>query len=98
MSDTVIRPDLPFRFQPGAPPPIQPGRRRSSWRLFCFGGLALLLLVGIVVATYFYVHISGNRKVAEAIAEVERVDPRWKLDDIEADRVVVPDEVNSANQ
>src|SRR5262249_43750189 len=33
----------------------------------------------------------------ETIAELDALDPRWRLEDLEADRAIVPDGENSAN-
>ncbi len=61
------------------------------------GVLALLLLVSALVLGYraYHFHVADQR-VHEAEAKLDQTDPRWRWDDILADRAVVPDEENSA--
>ena len=61
-------------------------------------GCAVLLLVVLLVSSglYAFFALKTNREVEDAIAEIERVDPRWRLDDIEGDRTVLPEKENSA--
>lgn len=61
-------------------------------------GCVVLLLVVLLVSSGLYVFFARktNREVEDAVAEIERVDPRWRLDDIEADRTVLPEKENSA--
>ena len=68
-----------------------PPRRR--WR-YVVALLALVVLIGIGV--YVYLTISPERELQAAIAETDRLDPRWRLEDVEADRAVVPESENSA--
>lgn len=58
--------------------------------------LVLLILVGTPAGIYVYHHRAADAAVEEAIAEVERLDPGWRLEEIEAKRAAVPDEQNSA--
>jgi ABC-type transport system involved in multi-copper enzyme maturation permease subunit len=41
---------------------------------------------------------SANTRLAAAIAEADRLDPRWRLEELEADRRIVPDEKNASLQ
>jgi ABC-type transport system involved in multi-copper enzyme maturation permease subunit len=41
---------------------------------------------------------SSAASLAAAVAEADRLDPRWRLEELEADRRVVPEEENSAFQ
>jgi hypothetical protein len=68
-------------------PPAPHKRRR--WLLLLIVPLALL------VAGFVYLHFA-NQRLERAIAEADRLDPRWRLADIEADRATIPDEENSA--
>ena len=71
-------------------PPVRPRRRRWPYVI------ALLCLpVLTAVGAYLYLTISADRELGAAIAEADRLDPRWRLDDVEADRVVVPEAENS---
>ena len=66
--------------------------RRRRWPYV----LALLSLpVLALIGACFYVDVSGERELRAALAETERQDPRWRLDDVEADRLLVPDVTNS---
>ena len=78
--------DIPV---PGA---RQSRRRRWPRRLVVF----LAIFIGLPAGYYGYVRWSLDRDLAEAIAETDRLDPRWRLEDIEADRKAYPDEQNAA--
>jgi hypothetical protein len=51
------------------------------------------VLVGIGLSVYL--NVAGERELQAAIAETDRLDPRWRLEDVEADRAVVPEAENS---
>ena len=70
--------------------PLPPRRRR--WRRL----LWLLLPLALVAAAWLYMYHAGDRRLAEAVAEAERTDPHWRLDDILAERAKIPDEENGA--
>jgi hypothetical protein len=55
-----------------------------------------LVLLLVLAGLYGFLALKANREVEDAVAEIERVDPRWQLDDIEADRTVLPEKENSA--
>jgi hypothetical protein len=74
----------------GAAPP----RRRRRRRLIVFG--CLLLLLAVPVGYYFYRAWANERDLQAAMAEIERLDPRWRFDDILADQTPIPDEQNPA--
>jgi hypothetical protein len=57
--------------------------------LVVFGGLCL-------AGWYLYLYHAANRQLAAALAETDRLDPGWRLHDLEARRAVVPDAENSA--
>jgi hypothetical protein len=79
-----------------ATPPRSP---RRLWRWL--GRVALLLLlIGVLWAGYLWwslsaIATSGQRELAEILAELDATDPRWHWEDIEADRAAVPDDQNS---
>jgi hypothetical protein len=72
--------------------PAPPRRRWRRW----LGVLFLLILVWVVGFYAYYRYIS-DRDLREAIAEADRQESNgWRMDDIEAQRRVVPDEENAA--
>jgi len=80
---------------PSPPTPNQSPRRpcrRWLRRLL----IALAILAGPLAVYYWYAHWSLAHDLDRAIAEIDRLDPRWHLRDIEADRRTVRDEDNSA--
>jgi hypothetical protein len=68
-----------------------PSRRKrlASWFLF------LLPLIA-VLAWYGYSHYAAEKSLEAIVTKLDRSDPGWRLEDIEANRVVIPDEENSA--
>jgi hypothetical protein len=74
-----------------APSAVRPRRRRWPYVL---GLLCLPVLAAI--GAYCYRTISAAYSLASAIAETDKLDPRWRLQDVEADRAAVPDAENSA--
>src|SRR5207249_6045987 len=68
-----------------------PRRRRWPRRLLVF----LLVFVGLPAGYYFYVNWSLKVETAQAIAETDALDPRWRFEDMEADRKVLADAENS---
>jgi hypothetical protein len=74
------------------PPPKR--RRRPLVRV----ALALLLIVLVGVSWLGYEWHRAARERREAEAEADRLDPGWRLAELEAARAAVPDEENSALQ
>ncbi len=86
MSKTEARPNMP---------PTPNVRRR--WRKpLLFGALLLLIVVGTPVGLYLYHAGTANRELAEALAEADRLDPGWRLEELEARRAKIADKENSA--
>jgi hypothetical protein len=69
------------------------GSRRRRWRIILS---CLLALVAVSAGIYLYVRWSGQRDLDAAIAETDQLDPRWRCDDLIADRTPIPDEQNPA--
>jgi hypothetical protein len=69
--------------------PAPPRRIRRRWLLL------LAVSSALFAAAWLYIHVA-NARLERAIAEADRLDPRWRLADIEADRAVIPDEDNAA--
>ena len=68
--------------------------RRRRWWLR--GLLALAVLALVFLGIYWYLEAAARRDWDAAVAETDALDPRWRLEDIEADRAKIPDEENSA--
>ena len=72
------------------PAPI-PRRKRRRW-------LILLLVSGMVLGGVFlYLYLGATLRVKQVLAETDRLDPGWRLEEIEAarERAAPPDEENS---
>jgi hypothetical protein len=79
-----------------SPPPAvdaPPRRRRLLWLTL---GLFAVLLLGLGVLGYFW--YARDRALREALAEADRLDPGWRLAELEAARAAVPDAENAALQ
>src|SRR5258708_6284876 len=70
----------------------RPRRRRLRLILAC----VLLAAVALVVGGYFYSSYEAEKRLQAAIAAVDRDDPSWRLEDLEAHREAIPDGKNSA--
>ena len=68
-------------------------RRRIPLRAWSLG----LLLLCLSVAGYFLCRFHAREdRLRQVIAELDRTDPGWRLEDLEARRIVVPEAENSA--
>jgi hypothetical protein len=59
-----------------------PRLRRFSIRL----AILALILAAILVGGYGYIRSTGGRELESALAETDRLDPYWRLEDLEAHR------------
>jgi hypothetical protein len=50
-----------------------------------------MILVSLTIAAYVVSRYAGDRRLQEAIAEADRLDPDWRAVDLEAKRLPVPD-------
>jgi hypothetical protein len=67
----------------------------SRWKYF----LGVAILVALCLAGgYVYLLNSGHRELQRAIAEADRLDPHWRMDELEAKRAVIPDAENGMVQ
>lgn len=64
----------------------------SRWRWVRRFGLVLLLGLGV----YGWLHYRADSAYRKALAALDRDDPGWRLDDLEAARAEIPEEENSA--
>ena len=71
---------------------------RNRWVRRIAIGLFLVFVLSIV--TFFYLRYStrrdGNERLATVVSHLDETDPRWRLDDMEADRKTLNDDQNSA--
>ena len=71
----------------------RPSRLRGWLRTLGFGLQLSLALAFVSIGTRSYI---VRTRLQEAFAQLDRTDPGWRLQDIEAARAAVPDEENSA--
>jgi hypothetical protein len=83
--------------EPLVPPMPSASERRPRKRRWM---LWLALLVGmpiaVLVAVFFYSQKMAQTALDEAMAEADRLDPGWRLEDLDRDRSTVPLEQNAA--
>jgi hypothetical protein len=58
----------------------------------------LAFVIGATVGGYIYVTTAAQKRLEAAITLADRLDPGWRLEDIDAKRPSVPDEENSARR
>lgn len=79
-------------------PKSKPARPPRKWLRRIVLGLFLLiflvLIAGLGVRQYFL--RTAEKRLEEAMAEADRLDPGWRWEDILAQREVIPDDKNSA--
>lgn len=74
--------------------PNLPARRKRRWiiRFLC----GLVVLTALYFGAREFLDLGADAALSEIIAQLDRDDPNWRLEEIEAQRRVVPDEENSA--
>jgi hypothetical protein len=75
-----------------------PAKKRGSRRRWLLIAGLVALPVLALAAIHFYIDHLAELNLQEALAEADRLDPGWRLEDLEASRAVYPDEENSALQ
>jgi hypothetical protein len=79
-----------------AGPELMENVTKSGRLARAFWGTAALLLLS-VIPLGIWVYVSwGDRELAEAIAEADRTDSGWRLEELQSRRGTVPDSVNAA--
>jgi hypothetical protein len=73
-------------------------KKRGSRRRWLVVAVPLLLSVVVLAGVYFYIGHAAERELQAAFAEADRLDPNWRLADLEASRAVYPEKENSALQ
>lgn len=76
--------------QPPADAVPAPRRRTRRWLL------AILLAIATLAAYGVYSYIAGQRRLQAVLDRLDREDPGWRLEDLQAARRPIPDEENSA--
>jgi hypothetical protein len=69
----------------------RPTRRKGRRVLLVLGSVAALGIAGVVAFVWL-----TSRELESLTAEMDRLDPGWRLEEIEANRRIVPDAQNSA--
>src|SRR5262245_32754199 len=77
---------------------VRKNHRRRGWlkRLMWAVSGSLLALLALISVPWAYRHINDARELRQYLAELDRSDPGWRLDDVLDARREVPDEENSA--
>lgn len=68
------------------------GRRRLA------AALPVVVPLAVISAGYFVFHLIDEKEFRDMVAATDRLDPHWRLEDLEAERVRVPDDQNAALQ
>src|SRR6516165_6462208 len=69
---------------------------RSRWSLLA--GTLAVIIAGCFVGWYYYLKYASDKELQEAIEQADRLDPGWRLEELEAKRTILPDAENSAQQ
>jgi ABC-type transport system involved in multi-copper enzyme maturation permease subunit len=72
--------------------------RLRPWLRLTARTALVLLPLGLLMAEYVHLGGTAGHELREAVAETDRLDPGWRLGELEAKREVVPAEENSALQ
>jgi hypothetical protein len=75
-----------------------PAKKRGSGRRWLFVAVLVLLPVLLLAGIYFYIAHLADLGLQEALAEADRLDPGWRLDDLLSRRAQYADDDNSALQ
>src|SRR5207253_4899981 len=67
-------------------------------RRFALFGLLGVLFAGLLIGWHFYSNSLSDRELQDAIAEADRLDPGWRLEELEAKRAIIPSAENSAQR
>jgi hypothetical protein len=72
---------------------------RSRWRRRLLRAFLVMVILAVAVGGYLFVITRlANRELDEVIAELDRTDPGWRWEELEANRATYPEGANSAIQ
>src|SRR5436190_1309458 len=92
-ADAVVA-EVPASADAGTPrSTVKPPARRRRWHVV-LGCLWVLPAISVVI--YFYLIRARDRELQAVIAEIEAADPRWRFQDLLADRPPIADADNPA--
>src|SRR5216683_6996387 len=77
---------------------MNPAKKPIWKRPVLLGGLGVVLIGGLLLGWFFYAKRASDKELQDAIAEADRLDPGWRLEELEAKRAVIPAAENSAEQ
>jgi hypothetical protein len=86
----------PSQPEAGVPKPVTafgPALRRRWWWRW---SVRLAILASVLLAAFFYQLYRADARLLQLEAQLDRDDPGWRLDDIEAGRAQIPAAENSA--
>jgi hypothetical protein len=71
---------------------------RGGWRRRLVWCVLTLLILGVLIAVMRWriANYSMQSELSVIIVELDKTDPRWRIEDIEADRKIIPDPENTA--
>src|SRR5437867_10407221 len=67
-------------------------------RRLIFAAVFVVLIAAGLIGWHFYTSLISDKELRDAIAEADRLDPGWRLEELEAKRAVIPAAENSAEQ
>jgi hypothetical protein len=67
------------------------------WKRILIAVIIVLVGLSIPVGLEYHARSQAWSDLGKIIADLDKTDPRWRLEDVEADRQPVPEENNSAN-
>src|SRR6266851_4239727 len=67
-------------------------------RRLIFAAVFVVLIAAGLIGWHFYTSFISDKELRDAIAEADRLDPGWRLEELEAKRAVIPAAENSAEQ
>src|SRR5713226_8444837 len=66
-------------------------------RRLIFAAVFVVLIAAGLTGWHFYTSLISDKKLQDAIAEADRLDPGWRLEELEAKRAVIPAAENLAD-